>query len=90
MLGSEGAQYHLEFTVCHNHSVSPSPTAEDLLVLYIPDSVEFQNSCHQMVEAGFEKVNSYNPYWSNQGQTFRDHDGYRVVLQNDKWRNVVS
>jgi hypothetical protein len=90
MLGSERLQYHLEFTVCHDHAVSPSPTAEDLLVLYIADIVEFQNCCQRMIDAGFEKVSSFNPYWDHQGQTFRDHDGYRVVLQNDSWQNVVS
>ncbi|MFJ5336792.1 hypothetical protein [Pectobacterium sp. CHL-2024] len=39
-----------------------------------------------MDEAGFVRVSSFNPYWDKDGVTFRDHDGYRVVIQNRRWR----
>ena len=35
-----------------------------------------------MIVAGFQVVPSYNPYWDQDGQTFADPDGYRVVIQN--------
>jgi len=38
-----------------------------------------------MVEAGFNVVNSLNPYWDVNGRTFVDPDGYRVVIQNKAW-----
>ncbi len=37
MLAFPTADYHFEFTICHGHAVRPSPTAEDLVVLYVPD-----------------------------------------------------
>jgi hypothetical protein len=38
-----------------------------------------------MVAAGFREVESFNPYWSTNGRTFQDADGYRTVLQNAAW-----
>jgi hypothetical protein len=38
-----------------------------------------------MIAAGFREVASYNPYWTLEGKTFEDLDGYRVVLQNAAW-----
>jgi putative acetyltransferase len=38
-----------------------------------------------MLDAGFEQVAALNPYWEARGRTFRDHDGYRVVLQRSRW-----
>ncbi|MFJ5444147.1 MULTISPECIES: VOC family protein [Pectobacterium] len=85
MLGHTDLGWHLEFTQCHYHPVSPSPSDEDLLVLYVPDKVLWDESCSRMDEAGFVRVSSFNPYWDQDGVTFRDHDGYRVVIQNRRW-----
>jgi hypothetical protein len=38
-----------------------------------------------MVEAGYRPVPSNNPYWDQNGKTFEDPDGYRVVLTNQSW-----
>ncbi|HXV09340.1 MAG TPA: hypothetical protein VD839_00910, partial [Burkholderiales bacterium] len=40
----------------------------------------------RMLAVGFEQAPSFNPYWVVHGRTFRDPDGYRIVLQQDKWR----
>ena len=40
-----------------------------------------------MLAAGFCEVSSANPYWQRDGKSFADHDGYRVVLQHEKWSN---
>jgi hypothetical protein len=86
MLGLEGSNYHLEFTCFRSHPVAASPTAEDLLVFYLPDAADWQAACDRMLAVGFEQAPSFNPYWVVHGRTFRDPDGYRIVLQQDKWR----
>lgn len=83
MVGPEGADYHLEFTFCRTKPVAPTPTHEDLIVLYIPDEAEHQASCQRMIAVGFAEVSSFNPYWNRNGRTFEDHDGYRTVICNE-------
>ena len=87
MLGRPGLPYHLEFTFCRTHPVSPAPTAEDLLVFYLPESDRWRQTCGAMLLAGFVEVEPFNPYWRQLGRTFEDHDHYRVVLQCDSWRS---
>ena len=90
MLGDPAAAYHFEFTTCATHSVTPAPTAEDLIVLYLPDAAEWRQVCNRMLQAGFKQVESFNPYWDQRGQTFEDLDGYRLVLQNAAWHNAIE
>lgn len=85
MLGGAGKDWHLEFTHCVDHPLLPAPTAEDLLVVYIPDAAAWQQACQRAEQAGFKAVASFNPYWDQSGATFVDHDGYRLVLQNRPW-----
>lgn len=87
MLGSPGAGYHLEFTFCRTHAVAPSPTAEDLLVFYVPERAAWDARCQAMRQAGFVEVEPCNPYWKHLGCTFEDRDGYRVVIQRAEWQN---
>lgn len=85
MLGGVGLGYHFEFTYCRTRPVQPSPTEEDLLVFYLSDPAEWRRACKSMLEAGFNEVSSFNPYWRQRGRTFEDHDGYRVVLEQSEW-----
>jgi catechol 2,3-dioxygenase-like lactoylglutathione lyase family enzyme len=85
MLGQEGAPYHLEFTRAHDHTAGDAPTAESLLVFYLPDRREWEAAAQSMRDAGFEPVPAFNPYWDRNGLTFEDPDGYRIVLQNSDW-----
>ncbi|MBL6750869.1 MAG: VOC family protein [Nevskia sp.] len=87
MLGSEGCGYHFEFTLCRGHAVAPAPTAEDLLVFYLPDAAQWRSACARILAAGFVEVDAFNPYWAERGRSFADPDGYRVVLENDAWSN---
>ncbi len=87
MLGHPGGTYHFEFTYCRTHPVAPTPTAEDLLVFYLPDLAAWSAACAAMLGAGFAQVASLNPYWDVHGRTFADPDGYRVVLQQAGWDN---
>jgi hypothetical protein len=88
MIGQPDASYHIEFTHCRARPVRAAPTAEDLVVFYLPAPGEWRRACARMLAAGFAQVASFNPYWDRQGRTFEDPDGYRVVLQNAEWRNV--
>ena len=85
MLGNPGTQFHLEFTFCRNHPVQPCPTEEDLLVFYVPESGAWARRCAALLAAGFQEVESFNPYWSASGRTFKDPDGYRLVVQCASW-----
>jgi hypothetical protein len=85
MLGRADMPYHFEFTYCRRSPVVPNSTSEDLLVFYIPSTVEWTVKCAQMRDAGFKQVLSSNPYWRVRGQSFEDPDGYQVVLENDAW-----
>lgn len=85
ILGEPSAAYHLEFTVLHGDGVCAAPTKDHLLVFYVPDAEAWRNGCDRMVNAGFRRVRSFNPYWDRNGATFEDPDGYRVVLQNASW-----
>ncbi|MBB5713556.1 VOC family protein [Sphingomonas aerophila] len=85
MLGREGAPYHFEFTRAHAHRVGRAPTADNLLVFYLPDDAEWGRAVDRMQGAGFRPVPAFNPYWDRAGLTFEDPDGYRVVLQHARW-----
>lgn len=85
ILGKDGLPYHFEMTFCKTHPITPSPTKEDFLVLYVPNFDKWHDRCNLLLEFGFIIVNPFNPYWDKVGKTFQDHDGYRIVLQNSKW-----
>lgn len=80
MLGLKSHGYHLEFTHCHDHSAGAAPSPDNLLVFYIPDQEQWNQRCEAMGEAGFTRVDSFNPYWDRAGNTYEDIDGYRVVI----------
>ena len=88
MLGIKGENVHFEFTFSHLHPVAPTPTAEDLLVFYLPAVEAWQHRCKCLLAAGFKEVPSFNPYWSQNGRTFEVRDGYRLVIQRAAWSNV--
>jgi len=85
MVGEPSAAVHFEFTVCRAHPVELSPTPEDLVVFYLPESFKWAERCSLVVAASFKEVQPFKPYWSRSGRTFEDPDGYRVVLQNAAW-----
>jgi hypothetical protein len=88
MVGAEGSNYHFEFTRCRTHPVAAAPTTEDLLIFYLPAAGDWQAACDRMQAVGFEQVTAFNPYWEIRGRTFKDPDGYRIVLQRDEWREA--
>lgn len=85
MLGHPRAPYHLEFTHQPGHVVGRAPTADHLLVFYLPEATAWQAAVARMEAAGFAPAPADNPYWDQHGRTFEDPDGYRVVLQQADW-----
>src|SRR4051794_23603260 len=59
----------------------PAPgTDDDLLVLYLGTPDDVQEAAGRLAAAGVGEAPAGNPYWERWGRTFRDPDGYRVVL----------
>jgi catechol 2,3-dioxygenase-like lactoylglutathione lyase family enzyme len=85
MLGHPDAPYHFEFTQQAGHIVPPAPTAENLLVFYLPERAQWEAAVARMHVHGYAPVPAYNTYWDRLGLTFADPDGYRVVLQQAAW-----
>lgn len=85
MLGRAGWPYHLELTHRRGDPIAPRPTAEDLLVFYLPDPAKWEIAVRRLRDAGARAVTSVNPYWDARGVTFEDPDGYRIVVANDVW-----
>jgi catechol 2,3-dioxygenase-like lactoylglutathione lyase family enzyme len=85
ILGRAGWPYHLELTRQSAHSITPTPTAEDLLIVYLPDHDEWNAAIRRVRETGAHPVPSRNPYWDRCGLTFEDPDGYRIVIANIGW-----
>ncbi len=85
MLGRPGTAFHLEFTRRDGHTAGRAPTADNLLVFYLPDEANWQAAVARMTRAGHTPVASFNPYWDRKGVTFEDPDGYRVVLHQSRW-----
>jgi catechol 2,3-dioxygenase-like lactoylglutathione lyase family enzyme len=85
ILGRAGWPYHLELTHRSEHPVAPRPTAEDLLVLYLPDRAQWEAAIRRVRSTGAHPVPSSNPYWQEHGLTFEDPDGYRIVIANIGW-----
>ena len=80
MLGLPDVGYHLEFTSHVDGSPCPAPTADNLLVLYIPDRAAVQAVIERLGSLGYHPVKPENPYWAAHAVTIPDPDGWRLVL----------
>lgn len=85
ILGWPQASWHLELVGGPNLKVSPSPTAEDLLVLYLSAPVD-DSLAARLEQAGGRRV-AQGAYWDRWGITVEDPDGYRLVLSSRAWSN---
>lgn len=86
MVGPDGGGWHLELTVAVNKAdaVTPTPTPEDLLVIYLAEPVR-DEVVQRAVTYGGTVVPANNPYWDIGGVTIADPDGYRLVLTQRTW-----
>jgi hypothetical protein len=84
MVGPAGAAWHLELTAVGRAPIVPTPTVEDLLVIYLARPVPAE-LVDRAVRHGGTVVPAHNPYWDTWGVTIADPDGYRVVLSSRSW-----
>ena len=85
IIGNRNSQYHLEFTHHREAQAPRSNSKENLLVFYMPDETAWGDAVKRMLHAGFISVVAINPYWAENGATFEDLEGYRVVLSKENW-----
>jgi len=76
----EDSSFHAKVFCQQRYYLAASPD-------YIPQHEAWQDACKNMDNAGFRRVAAFNPYWDIKGTTFEDEDGYRVVIQNNRWRD---
>ena len=79
-LGLPGQQVHLELTSHVDGSPCPAPSADNLLVLYLPDRAAVDAVAGRLAERGHPAAEPENPYWRERSVTVPDPDGWRVVL----------
>lgn len=87
MVGWRTAGWHLELTFDPRSPMEPTPTVDDLLVLYLDAPVPDQLIA-RLLEAGGTRVTAHNPYWDRFGVTIADPDGYRLVLCTRRWSSA--
>jgi hypothetical protein len=79
-VGPLGADWHIEFTHHISGRPEPTPTGEDLLVLYVSGD-QLKSAGKSLTEAGIPSLRHENSYWASAGAAvYRDPDGYFVVL----------
>ncbi|WP_225832505.1 VOC family protein [Streptomyces sp. NK08204] len=84
MVGPPGGSWHLELTHDPEQPMEPTPTVEDLFVVYLGAPVD-EALVERLVAAGGARVPAHNPYWDVHGVTVADPDGYRLVLCSRTW-----
>lgn len=85
MVGWPDANWHLEL-VHSPDTPAPTPTPEDLLVVYLGDQVP-EELITGLERHGGQRVRAHNPYWDRWGVTIQDPDGYQLVLSTREWSN---
>jgi ribosomal protein S18 acetylase RimI-like enzyme len=80
-LAIPGTGAHLELTSGGAHG-APAPHPESLLVLYVGDAGAVREIEGRLPTGPIAPA---NPYWVKHGRTFKDPDGFRVVLVPEYW-----
>lgn len=89
MLGWPDAAWHLELTHDPSGALHPTPTPDDLLVVYVGGPVP-EDLVARLERRGGTRVAAHNPYWDAWGVTVEDPDGYRLVLSTRDWNNAEA
>ncbi|MER6355657.1 VOC family protein [Streptomyces sp. NPDC001634] len=84
MVGLARTTWHFEFTHDPLQPLDPTPTVDDLFVLYL-DIPNVDDLVDHLLTAGGARVAAHNPYWDEYGVTVTDPDGYRLVLCTRAW-----
>ncbi|MFF3318443.1 VOC family protein [Streptomyces sp. NPDC003035] len=86
MVGPAGGTWHFELTHDPENPLEPTPTVDDLFVVYLGAPVE-EAQLTRLLAAGGTRVSAHNPYWEEFGVTIADPDGYRLVLCSRTWKS---
>ena len=78
-IGKVGLNWHLEFTTSEE-SPKHQTDKDDLLVFYLESEEEYISVKQKFDDNGLSSVQSKNPYWNNNGSTYLDPDGFRIVI----------
>src|SRR5215218_6337496 len=73
---------HLEFTHHESGSPCPTPTKDNLIVFYVGEEASFREMAARLKRDGHDPVGPVNLCWAENGLTFEDPDGWRVVLMH--------
>jgi catechol 2,3-dioxygenase-like lactoylglutathione lyase family enzyme len=84
MVGWREAGWHFELTRDPTNPIEPTPTVDDLFVVYLAGPVDIA-LVRQLEASGGRRVTAHNPYWERYGVTVEDPDGYRLVLCERSW-----
>ncbi|GAA1984877.1 VOC family protein [Kitasatospora viridis] len=84
MVGPAGGAWHFELTRDPEQPLEPTPTVDDLFVVYLGAPVD-EHLVQRLEAAGGRRVPAHNPYWDRFGVTVLDPDGYRLVLCSRSW-----
>jgi catechol 2,3-dioxygenase-like lactoylglutathione lyase family enzyme len=82
MVGGKHISFHLEFTVDAKNINTAPPGNENLLVFYFDKVEDIQQIKKQFHDLGYFPVAPENPYWETNAFTFRDPDGWHVLLHH--------
>ncbi|MCX5376622.1 VOC family protein [Streptomyces sp. NBC_00091] len=84
MVGPAGGGWHFELTNDPDNPLDPTPTVDDLFVVYLGKTPD-EALVDRLEGCGGTRVASHNPYWDEYGVTVADPDGYRLVLCSRTW-----
>ncbi|MEU9993868.1 VOC family protein [Streptomyces sp. NPDC050848] len=84
MVGPKDGAWHFELTRDPEHPLEPTPTVDDLFVLYLGAPAD-ASLIDRLTASGGTRVPAHNPYWDEHGVTVADPDGYRLVLSSRTW-----
>lgn len=78
-IGDKNGCWHLEFTTSAeepNHHADE----DDMLVFYADTKTDYDNIISKATQYHIRQVTPKNPYWTDNGITLIDPDGFRVVI----------
>ena len=82
-IGKKGLNWHLEFTTSEESPIHQADQ-DDLLVFYLDTKEEYMLLKQRLNKNGLSAVESKNPYWKENGTTYIDPDGFRIVISTIK------